>query len=135
MPYSNDPAPDAEADEIVRREAAKHGLTETKYRMMKAAPTDVVQSIVWDHVGRADVNRPSSMIPPPRESSAPEKGSGWAPHRPIRPPEGLDHIDRMVETQTAKERLQTAQEQVRAAIELQKYNELMREKREREQKE
>jgi hypothetical protein len=112
-PYNNDaPQSEAEADEI-RREAARHGLTVTKYLMMKAAPTDVVQSIVWDHVGKADVTRPSSMASTP--SSRPvEHGSGWAPERPIRPPEGIEHIDRMIEAQTAKERLQAVVEAIEA---------------------
>jgi hypothetical protein len=44
---------------------------------------------------------------------------------------GIDLIDRMVENQTAKERIQAAQEQLRAALELQKYEELMRDKKKR----
>jgi len=113
-PYNNDaPQSEAEADEV-RREAAKHGLTETKYRMMKAAPTSVVQDIVWDNL-RADVTRPSSMASTP-SSRAPERGSGWLPERPIRPPEGIDLIDGMVENQTARERIAEADERIRAAL-------------------
>ena len=108
MSYSND----AEADEIVRREAAKRGISETMYRMLKVAPTDVVQSIVWDHVGKPDVTRPSSMASTPDRSV--ERGTGWAKERPIRPPEGIEHIDRMVEAATAKERMQSILEAIDA---------------------
>jgi hypothetical protein len=128
MPYNNDPAPDAEADEIVRREAAKRGLTETKYRMMKAANTDVVQSIVWDHVGRNDVTRPTSMAFTP-STAAPERGTGWVDARPLGKQPGIDLIDQMVENQTAKERIQAAQEQLRATLEMQKYEEMQRDKK------
>jgi len=39
MAYDNDSA----ADEVVRREAALRGMTETLYRMLRAANTSVVQ--------------------------------------------------------------------------------------------
>jgi hypothetical protein len=113
--YNNDPAPDADADEIVRREAARHGLTETKYRMMKAANTDVVQSIVWDHVGKNDVTRPTSMAAPP-STAAPERGTGWVEPRPLTKQPGIDLIDQMVENDTMKQRLQARDERVRAAL-------------------
>jgi hypothetical protein len=109
MSYSND----AEADEIVRREAAKRGISETMYRMLKVAPTDVVQDIVRDHIGRADVTQPSSMAATP-DRAAPAKGTGWLPERPIRPPEGIEHIDRLVEAATAKERMQNILEAIDA---------------------
>jgi hypothetical protein len=108
-PYSTDP----EADEIVRREAAKLGMSETQYRMLKVAPTDLVRSIVWDHIGKNDVTRPTSMASTP--SSGPvEHGTGWAKEIPLRPPEGVEHIDRMVEAQTAKERLHAVVEAIEA---------------------
>jgi hypothetical protein len=100
-------------DELVRREAARHGLSETQYRMIKAAGTDVVQSIVQDHVGKADVSRPSSMAATP-DRAPPAKGTGWAREIPLRPPEGVEHIDRMVEAQTAKERLHAVVEAIEA---------------------
>jgi hypothetical protein len=113
MAWNNDaPLTEGEADEI-RRAAAKHGLSVTKYLMMKAANTDLVQSIVHDHVGRADVSRPSSMASTP-DRAAPERGTGWAREIALRPPEGVEHIDRMVEAQTAKERMQSVLEAIDA---------------------
>jgi hypothetical protein len=106
---------DAAADEVIRREAARLGLTETQYRMIKAAGTDVVQSIVWDHIGRHDVNKPASMTAKPNAGSGPvERGTGWAKEIPLRPPEGVALIDQMVEAQTAKERLHAAVEAIEA---------------------
>jgi hypothetical protein len=127
-PYNNDPPSDPADDELVRREAAKAGLTETKYRMMRAANTDVVQSIVWDHVGRADVTRPSSMATTP-SGRAPKRGTGWVEPRPLTKQPGIDIIDEMVERQTAKERIREAQDQLRASLEMKKYEEMQRDKK------
>jgi hypothetical protein len=104
---------DAEANEIVRREAARRGISETMYRMLKVGPTDVVQDIVRDHVGRADVTRPSSMASTP-ERSAPKRGTGWYDPKPLTTPPGVEHIDRMVEAATAKERMQSILEAIDA---------------------
>jgi hypothetical protein len=114
--YNND----AEADEIVRREAARQGLTETTYRMLKAAPTDLVRSIVFDHVGKPDVTQPSSMAATP-ERSAPKRGTGWVEARPLEKQPGIDLIDQMVENQTALERIQTAHERAKVTLDLKAY--------------
>jgi hypothetical protein len=97
-------------DELVRREAARHGLSETQYRMLKVAGTDVVQSIVQDHVGRASVTTPSSMASTPGSASAPERGTGWRDAKPLGPQRDIGLIDQMVENQTQMERLQAALE-------------------------
>jgi hypothetical protein len=107
-------------------------MSETLYRMTRVAPTDVVQDIVRDL--RSGPAQPSSIAAPPTDRAAPAKGTGWVDAKPLGKQPGIDLIDQMVERQTAKERLQAAQEQMRAAIERQKYEELMREKRERERK-
>jgi hypothetical protein len=127
MTYSND----LEADEIVRREAAKRGISETMYRMLRVADTSVIQDIVSDHVGKRDVMQPASLATP-SDRAPPERGTGWVEPRPLTKQPGIDVIDQMVEAQTAKERIQAAQEQLRATLEMQKYEELMREKKERE---
>jgi hypothetical protein len=110
MSYDND----AEANEIVRREAARRGISETMYRMLKVGGTDVVQSIVWDHVGRHDVMQPSSIISTPSDRSAPKRGTGWVEARPLGKQPGIDIIDEMVERQTAKERLHAVVESIEA---------------------
>jgi hypothetical protein len=88
---------------------------------------------VNDHVGKRDVLQPSSLAATP-ERSAPARGTGWVDAKLLGKQPGIDLIDAMVETQSAKERIQAAEERRRAAIEMQKYEELMREKRERERK-
>jgi hypothetical protein len=111
--YDNDRPADPTLDDLIRREALRRGISETTMRMLHVGGTDVVQSFVWDHVGKPDVTQPSSMAVTP-DRAAPAKGTGWAKERPIRPPEGIEHIDRMVEAATAKERLHTVVEAIEA---------------------
>jgi hypothetical protein len=85
------------------------------YRMLKVAPTDVVQDIVWDHVGRRDVLQPSSIAAPPSDrASGPHRGSGWVDAKPLGKQPGIDLIDQMCEAQTAKERLHSVVEAIEA---------------------
>lgn len=104
---------DAVADEIVRREAQARGLTETQYRMLRAADTSTVQSIVWDHVGKNSPLTPASMVTPSTDRAAPG-GTGFAKERPLRAPEGVDHVDRIAKAFDERERraamLQAAEE-------------------------
>jgi hypothetical protein len=67
----------------------------------------------------------------PTDRAAPERGTGWVEPRPFTKQPGIDLIDEMVERQTAKERVEAAREELRAALELQKYQELMHEKKKR----
>jgi hypothetical protein len=123
MAYQNDPVSDTEADEIVRREAAKRGLTETQFRMLRVAPDSVVRDIVFDHVGRHDVMQPSSIATPPTDRASPTKGTGWVEPRPLTKQPGIDLIDQMVENDTMKQRLQARDERVRAALSEMEYQE------------
>jgi hypothetical protein len=121
MPYNNDPTPDAEADEIVRREAARHGMSETMYRMLRVAGTKEVQDLVHDL--RSGPAQPSSIAAPPTERSAPHRGSGWVDAKPLGKQPGIDLIDQMVENDTLKQRLQARDERVRAALSEMEYQE------------
>jgi hypothetical protein len=117
--YNNDaPQSEAEVDEI-RREAARHGLTVTKYLMMKAAPTSLVQDIVNDFRGGA--TQPSSIMPQRDRAGPAVPGSGWQKERPLRAPEGVDLIDRMCATADAVERIQTAHERAKVTLDLRAY--------------
>jgi hypothetical protein len=98
--YNND----LEADEIVRREAAKRGISETMYRMLRVADTSVVQDIVWDHVGRPSPLTPASMAASPRDRAAPEHGTGWQKERPLRAPDGIEHVDAIADAFSERER-------------------------------
>jgi hypothetical protein len=124
MPYNND----QEADEIVRRESAKMGISETMYRQLKVAPTDVVQSIVWDHIGKNSVMQPSSIIPENNRQGPVEPGTGWAEQRPLTKQPGIDIIDQMVEHQTQMERLKTALEALDADAAIRRARERREEK-------
>jgi hypothetical protein len=95
-------------DELIRREAAKMGISETTYRMLKVAGTDAVQSIVQDHVGKHDVTQPSSIAVRPTDRASPERGTGWVDAKPLGKQPGIDLIDQMVEHQTATERMEAA---------------------------
>jgi hypothetical protein len=108
MAYNND----AEADEIVRREAAKRGISETMYRMLRVADTSLVQDLVNDL--RGGPPQRSSIIPQNNRSGPAEPGSGWRDAKPLTTPPGIEHVDRMVEVQTARERLQAVREAIEA---------------------
>jgi hypothetical protein len=108
-------------DELVRREAARQGLTETTYRMLKAAPTSLIQDIVSDHVGKSSPLTPSSMVTSPSDRSEPKRGTGWVEARPLGKQPGIDLVDQMVEHQTALERIQTAHERAKVTLDLHAY--------------
>jgi hypothetical protein len=96
----------ADDDELIRQEAERRGLTETMFRMLRAAGTDVVQAIVWDHVGRPSPLTPASMNSTPGERSAPERGDGWRDAKPLSAPPGIEHVDALCEAQAERERRQ-----------------------------
>jgi hypothetical protein len=109
-------ADDYESDAIVRAEARRRGLTETEYRMLKAAPNSVVHDIVFDHVGKRDVLQPSSIIPENNRSTPVERGTGWIDPRKLDKQPGIDLIDKMCLNADMQERLKAAEERRRAAL-------------------
>jgi hypothetical protein len=102
--YSNDP----EEAEIVRREAARLGISETTYRMWKASfvgGRDVMRDICADHVGKPSPLTPSSMSTTPSDR-APKRGDGWVDAKPLTPPPGIEHVDAIAEAFAERERRQ-----------------------------
>jgi hypothetical protein len=95
-------------DELIREEARRRGISETMLRMLKAAPTNLVRDVVFDHVGKRDVLQPSSIIPENNRSTPVERGSGWQSERPIRPPEGIEHVDALCQAQDEREQRRAA---------------------------
>jgi hypothetical protein len=91
-------------EEMLIAEANRRGISVTMLRMLRVADTSVIQGIVGDHVGKRDVTQPASMAATPTADHSVHQGSGWAPERPIRPPEGIDHIDRLCEAEAERER-------------------------------
>jgi hypothetical protein len=121
-------------DELIRREAARQGLTETTYRMLRVASTKEVQDIVNDL--RSGPAQPSSIIPENNRLGPAERGTGWQRERPIQPPEGVSLIDQMCENQSALERIRTAHERAKVTLDLKAYQvqqEQEREARRRDQ--
>jgi hypothetical protein len=106
-------------DELIRREAARQGLAETTYRMLRVAGTREVQDIVNDL--RSGPAQPSSMIPENNRLGPAQRGTGWQKERPIQPPDGLNLIDQMCENQSALERIRTAHERAKVTLDLKAY--------------
>jgi hypothetical protein len=54
-------------------------------------------------------------VPPKEDANATADRSGWQAERPLRPPEGLQHIDAMLDAEDQRWRLQRAREVAEAA--------------------
>jgi hypothetical protein len=73
--------------------------------MAKAVPDRVVRDIVSD--ARSLGGKPSSIAASNKtnEKGEPqERGTGWAKEQPLRPPEGVEWIDRLVDAQDERDR-------------------------------
>jgi hypothetical protein len=88
--------------------------------MLEATPDRLMADIVNDQ--RRGVTPPSSMAAAPNARAEPRKGTGWVDSAPLKPPPGVDILDRMMDAQDAKDRselvarMQAAQRQ--AAIDV-----------------
>jgi hypothetical protein len=101
-------------NELLEREAKARGLSVTQYLMMKAVPDNLMRDIVNDF--RGGMPQSTSMIPD--QPSAPVKrGSGWTKERPLRPPDGVELIDQMVEADTARQRQEAVAKTVKLQLE------------------
>ena len=91
-------------------EEAKRGrrIEPWELEMMKAVPDRVVRDIVSD--ARSWSGGPSSIAATPpsnktdEDREPQERGTGWLAERPIRPPEGVEWVDRLVDVQDALDR-------------------------------
>jgi hypothetical protein len=95
-------------DELVRREAALRGISETMLRMLKAVPDSLMADIVNDF--RRGMPQSTSMLPP-QPAKPVRKGSGWLPERPLRSPPGAEPggaIDRMCIADDMRQRQERA---------------------------
>ena len=87
----------AEDKSDISDEARTLGIDAYKLRANRAVNNRLVRDIVSDF--RAPISQSTSMIPPARREPPPPKGSGWQDAAPIKPPSGIDIIDRMVANQ------------------------------------
>jgi hypothetical protein len=91
-------------------EAKRRRIEPWEREMAKAVPDKVVREIVSDN--RHSVGGPSSIAASnkttfPNEGERPEEGepgTGWIKETPLRPPEGVEWCDRLVDVQDAIDR-------------------------------
>jgi hypothetical protein len=115
-------------DELIQREAAARGISETMLRMLKATPDSLMRDLMAD--ARKGISSSASMIPDRERKQPPvAKGSGWVEPRPLSQPPGIDKIDAMCIEQGRRERLVKIHERL---AELQRLEEIERRRRDRE---
>jgi hypothetical protein len=91
----------------------------------QAVPTDLVRSIVADNRRGGDIHGRASAFPKATNQPGeerPRSNHGWADTPPLRPPEGIDLIDRMVSAQDERDLIERAKQmaaarQARAMVE------------------
>jgi hypothetical protein len=93
-------------------EAKRRRIEPWEREMAQAVPSKVVRDIVSDN--RHSVGGPSSIAASNKttfEDREPqERGTGWAKETPIRPPEGIEWVDRLVDAQDEKDRRERERE-------------------------
>jgi hypothetical protein len=75
----------------------------TQRAMLEAVPDRLMRDIVNDQ--RRGVSEPSSMATAPgARAPEPRGGTGWIDAQPLKPPPGVDILDRMMDAEDAKDR-------------------------------
>jgi hypothetical protein len=120
----------ADEEELLIAEAMRRGISVTTLKMYKACSDSLMRDLVNDL--RSGPAQPSSIIPDNNRLGAGERGSGWQKEIPLRPPEGVELIDRMCRTADAVERIQTAHERAKVTLDLRAYE--LQQEQEREER-
>src|SRR5215469_15317228 len=82
----------------VEAEARVRGIEPYKVRASNAVGDRLIKDIVAD--ARRGISQSASMIPDRQRSSAEaQQGNGWVEPAPLKPPAGIEHIDRLVAQQ------------------------------------
>jgi hypothetical protein len=69
-------------------------------RSQEACPDDLMRQIVEDNRRGGDIHGRASAGPPPKaQQEPPRSNNGWVDPPKIRPPEGIEHVDRLVDMQ------------------------------------
>jgi hypothetical protein len=100
---------------LLEAEAKRLGISVTQYLMMKAVPDSLMADIVRDF--RGGMPQSTSMMPD-QPSKPVVRGSGWVGERPLRPPDGVGLIDRMVEADTQRQRQEAIAKTVKLNLEM-----------------
>jgi hypothetical protein len=88
-------------------EAKRRRIEPWERDLAKAVPDRVIREIVSDNRSRSGPSSIAATASNKRtyEDGEPqERGTGWAKEVPIRPPDGVDLIDRLVDAQDAIDR-------------------------------
>jgi hypothetical protein len=80
-----------------------------------AAPDSLMRQLVADN--RRGISQSTSMLPD-QPSKPVKRGSGWVPERPLRPPDGIEQIDQMVEADTQRQRQEAVVKTVKLHLEM-----------------
>ena len=103
-------------NELLELAAKMHGFSSvTQYLMWKATPDSLMRNIVNDF--RGGMPQSTSMLPD-QPSKPVARGSGWVAERPLRPPDGIATIDRMVEADTQRQRQEAVAKTVKLNLEM-----------------
>jgi hypothetical protein len=70
-------------------------------RSQAACPDSLMKQIVEDSRRGGDIHARKSAGPPPKagQSAEPQDRSGWRDPLPLRSPDGIEHVDRLVDMQ------------------------------------
>jgi hypothetical protein len=88
---------EARAAEKLEAEARRLGIPSWQLEMSRAVPTELVQAIVADNRRGQELKPLSEQVAQrPREEVAQKpRGTGFVDPRPLEPPPGIEHIDRI----------------------------------------
>jgi len=87
----------------------------TMREMVNATPENVMQGLRADALKSNPVTGGAAPAP-----QAQRRGSGWIDERPLEPPTGIAHVDRLVDAQDRIDRAELAQRLVQAGIGVEK---------------
>src|SRR6516162_11714613 len=85
-------------------------------RSLKACPNDLMRQIVEDNRGGPPTYSSPIATPRAKGQQSEEQGNGWREATPLRPPEGLQHIDAMCDEEDRRFRAQRVKEAVEANL-------------------
>jgi hypothetical protein len=107
----------AAENELLEQWCKMLGVSVTQYLMQRAAPDSLMRQLVADN--RRGISQSTSLLPD-QPSKPVVRGSGWVAERPLRPPDGVELIDQMVEADSARQRQEAVAKTVKLQLEMAK---------------
>jgi hypothetical protein len=98
---------DFSAQEEIRKEAKRRGISEATLEASRAVPTDLVRSIVDDF--RRGPSQPSSIASPPKIEIETRRATSTSEPVPLVTPY-VSHVDRIAQSFAAEDRAKRAKE-------------------------